>query len=228
MRKILFTFLWLLVGIMVFAVFYFTADAVLSRIGSKVHSSDNSKKYDVYVMSNGVHTDIVFPVKTDIIDWMTIFPPTNNLRQDSIYKYVAIGWGDKGFYLNTPEWKDLTAKTAIVAALGLGETALHVTYYKTIVEDSLTYKVAIDSMQFIKLKNYVLASCSQDENGNAIVIQTQAQYGNSDAFYEARGAYSMFHSCNTWANNCLKSANMPAAVWTVFDKGILRHYKHIK
>lgn len=96
-------------------------------------------RYNVFVLSNGVHTDLVFPVHTDIIDWEDVFPLNNNISQDSVYKYVAIGWGDKGFYLNTPEWKDLTAKTALVAALGFGETALHVTYYKDLQEDSLCY-----------------------------------------------------------------------------------------
>ena len=83
-----------------------------------------------------------------------------------------------------------------------------------------------DSLQFVRLKDYVLNSRDLDEGGNSIVIQTSAQYGHTDAFYEARGAYSMFHSCNTWANKGLKVAHMPSAVWTVFDKGILRHYRN--
>lgn len=225
MKKVLFSLLYIFLGIIVFGLLYFAADAILSRIPGNLNIKQSAKQYDVYVMSNGVHTDIVFPVKTDIIDWTNVFPPINNISQDSIYNYIAIGWGDKGFYLNTPEWKDLTAKTALTAALGLGETALHVTYYKDVYTESLCYKVAIDSNQFVTLTNYVLASYEQSEKGNAIPIQTTAQYGNTDAFYEAKGAYSMFHSCNTWANLGLKKANMPSAVWTVFDKGILRHYK---
>jgi len=227
MRKILIAIAYCVGGLLVFALLYFSADAILSRISAnspKVLTTDNT--YNVYVLSNGVHTDLVFPVKTDIIDWFTVFPPSNNLSQDSTYQYIAIGWGDKGFYLNTPEWKDLTIKTALVAALGLGETALHVTYYKHMQEDSYCYKVAIDSLQFVKLKNYVLNSYVKNSVDKPILIQTTAQYGNSDSFYEANGAYSMFHSCNTWANTGLKTAGMPAALWTVFDTGILRHYRH--
>lgn len=225
MKKVGFALLYFCLAILVFGILYFTSDAVLSRISGSKKVEQVSPRYDVYVLSNGVHTDLVFPVHTNIIDWMKIFPPSNNLSKDSVYKYVAIGWGDKGFYLNTPEWKDLKVSTALVAAFGLGETALHVTYYKTMKEDSLCYKVSIDSLQFVQLADYVLQTRDVDADGNSIVIQTTAQYGDTDSFYEAKGAYSMFHSCNTWANKGLKTANMPSALWTVFDKGILRHYK---
>ena len=50
-------------------------------------------------------------------------------------------------------------------------------------------------------------------------------YGNSDAFYDATGSYSLFHTCNSWTNNALKAAGMKASVWTPFDKGIFHQYK---
>lgn len=227
MKSIWKGFVYFVGGLITFALLYFAADAILSRIAAPGSMSDTSsaKRYPIYVLSNDVHTDLVFPVVSDQMDWRTIFPPQDIISKDSTHEYIAVGWGDKGFYLHTPEWKDLTAKTALVAALGLGETALHVTYHSSLQEGDLCYKIMVDSLQFAELKNYVLASCLQDDKGQSIVIPTDAQYGDSDAFYEAKGAYSMFHSCNTWANTGLKKAKMPSAVWTVFDKGILRHYR---
>ncbi|MGN0003495.1 MAG: TIGR02117 family protein [Sphingobacterium composti] len=212
----------------VFVAMYFVADAILSRIPSpKNKLVENSKQdYTIYLLSNDVHTDIVFPVKTDLLDWRQIFPTTDTKSQDSTYKWVGIGWGDKGFYLNTPEWKDLTAKTALVAALGIGETALHITYHHHIREDKLCYKVNVDHDQYQLLIDYVLESLETKENKKPIYIETTAQYGDSDAFYEALGSYSMFYSCNTWTNQALKNAKLPSGIWTVFDKGILRWYRH--
>ena len=46
-----------------------------------------------------------------------------------------------------------------------------------------------------------------------------------DAFYDAKGKYSLFYTCNTWANCALKAANQKASLWTVYDKGIFCHYK---
>ena len=224
MKKVLVIVAYAFLSIFLFAVIYFAADAILSRIPASVNIKQLPKRYTVYILSNDVHTDIVFPTTSDIIDWRTIFPLENNKSVKGSNNFIAIGWGDKGFYLNTPEWKDLTAKTALVAALGIGETALHVTYYDRMEENELCYKVSIDSLQFDKLKNHVLDSYDKAENGLPINIKTTAQYGDFDAFYEAKGSYSMFYSCNTWANEGLKKANMPAGIWTVFDKGVLRHY----
>ena len=224
MRRILMILLYILLGLIVFAGLYFASDAILSRIPATAAIKQLPKKYQVYLLSNDVHTDVVFPVVSDQIDWRSIFPSKDIKSKDSTYRYVGIGWGDKGFYLNTPEWKDLTAKTALVAALGIGETALHVTYLRNVEEGELCYAYSVDSIQYAQLINHVKSSLDLDESNNPIYINTTAQYGDSDAFYEAKGAYSMFYSCNTWTNQALKRANMPAGVWTVFDKGILRHY----
>ena len=226
MRRLGLVILYTVLGLVGFIGVYMGADAVLSRIPAyDVGGEVLPPKYEVYILSNGVHTDIVLPVKTDLMDWGTVFPMDDVKRKEAGYRFVAIGWGDKGFYLNTPEWKDLKASTALVAALGIGETAVHVTYYHKMLVDEYCYRVEVDSVQLLQLRDYILASLDTDDKGNAILIHTDAQYGYSDAFYEARGAYSIFYSCNTWTNQGLKKAGMPSGIWTVFDKGILRHYQ---
>ncbi|HPZ26128.1 MAG TPA: DUF2459 domain-containing protein [Kaistella sp.] len=42
------------------------------------------------------------PVKTPEIDWSQQIPFENTLSKRTDFKYLAIGWGDKGFYLDTP------------------------------------------------------------------------------------------------------------------------------
>ncbi len=226
LKKMMIFLLYLFGGIIAFLLIYLAADYIFSRVkGYNSIEQKLEKNIIIYVMSNGVHTDLVFPVMNTQMDWKTLFPLENNKGSDKNYDFVAIGWGDKGFYLNTPEWKDLTIKTALIAGLGLGETALHITYHEHIQENELCYQVHIDSIQYQKLITYVVTALERDLDDQAIVIETDAQYGDNDAFYEAQGSYSLFYSCNTWTNIALKEANLPSAYWTVFDKGILRHYK---
>lgn len=221
--------LYFIAALLLFILLYFASDAILSRIPAyKKEISDSQTKYTIYLLSNDVHTDLVLPVQTNIVDWRTIFSTENNKSKETNYAWVGIGWGDKGFYLNTPEWKDLTFKTAFVAAVGIGETALHVTYHPEMIENNLCYKIEINEEQYKILMRYVLESLETKDDKEPILIQTTAQYGNTDAFYEALGSYSMFYSCNTWTNNALKKANLPSGIWTVFDKGILRWYGYEK
>lgn len=229
MKYIRMFLLYPIIILILFGVCYFALDAVLSRISSTKNSqSFVVADYTIYLLSNDVHTDIVLPAKSDLIDWMDIFPTSDIKSKDSTYSWLGIGWGDKGFYLNTPEWKDLTFKTAFVAAVGIGETALHVTYHHRMMEDKLCYKIEISKEQYQQIINHVLESLETKVDKKPILIETTAQYGDSDAFYEALGSYSMFYSCNTWTNEGLKKAQLPAGIWTVFDKGILRWYGYKK
>src|SRR5688572_13814629 len=57
----------------------------------------------VFVLSNGVHTDLVVPAFTPYKNWQSNFPPAL-FHADSAYNYMGFGWGDKGFYLETPTW----------------------------------------------------------------------------------------------------------------------------
>jgi hypothetical protein len=72
---------------------------------------------------------------------------------------------------------------------------------------------------------YIQNSFDKDVDGHFINIKTTANYGLNDAFYEAKGSYSLFCTCNTWANNGLKSCGQKAALWTPSDKGIFLHYQ---
>jgi len=120
MKKILKVFGYLILGLLSFCVLYIVAEYSLSRISAPRKNIDEEKTIQVFVQSNGVHTDIVLPVVNEEMDWSQLFPYGNTVGKHSGYRYVGIGWGDKGFYVDTPEWKDLKASTAFVAAFGLG------------------------------------------------------------------------------------------------------------
>lgn len=225
-KKIRLAILYSISGLAGFVALFFAAEFLLSRIPAHrgLPSIDSPETIHMYVLSNGVHTDLVFPVKSATMDWHTVFPYEHTIGGDSSKGLIAIGWGDREFYLNTPEWEDLSLRTALRAGLGIGGTVLHVTYYRELIEDEQCYRISIGQEQYRQLVDYVRKSLDTDQEGNAIYVETTAQYGPNDAFYEALGSYSLFYSCNTWTNSGLKSAKLPSAIWTVFDKGILRQY----
>ncbi len=46
-------------------------------------------------------------------------------------------------------------------------------------------------------------------------------YTQQDCFYEAKGTYSMFYTCNVWTSNTLKAAGIKIGVWTPLESGIV-------
>ena len=63
-----------------------------------------------------------------------------------------------------------------------------------------------------------------DQNGNKILLIGKG-YTTYDEFYEAKGNYSCFKTCNSWVNSALKESNLKACYWTPFDFSVLNKYK---
>ena len=224
LRKILRLLLKFLLGILAFFVLYIIVALVLPRFS--VNSEDKNPTEDVaiYIKSNGVHTDIVVPIKTEYKDWSEKIKFEHIASKDAAMQFIGFGWGDKGFYLNTPEWSDLKFSTAFNAAFYLGTSAMHATFFKQVKENEDCIKINISKEEYVKLIKYIEDSFQYDADGNPILIHATT-YGQNDSFYEAKRKYSLFYTCNTWANNALKSADQKAAVWTPSDTGIFCHYR---
>lgn len=207
-----------------FILIYLIAAFGLSRI-SIAEEEGQANEVSIFIITNSVHTDIVVPIRNEQMDWSKEVKLSNIQSEDTTYQYLAMGWGDKGFYLETPTWAELKASVAFKAATGLSTTAIHATFYKEMVESETCRKIEISKEQYQRLINYVNSSFQKDNNGHYINIKTNANYSKTDAFYEANGSYSMFHTCNTWANNCLKDCGQKACFWTPFDTGIFLNYE---
>lgn len=225
MRKFLkytgYTFLSLILLIFV----YLGAAWILSRL-SVAAEANASHQVTIYIKSSAVHTDLVLPVKTAIKDWSQSMLYKNTLAADTGYNHIAFGWGDKGFYLETPTWADLKASTAFKAAFWMSSSAVHATYYRKIKEGKNCVKLVISNEQYQRLVTFIENSLQTSATGVPIAISAAKPYGNHDAFYEAKGRYSLFQTCNTWANDALKSCGQKACWWTPFSNGIRYQYAH--
>jgi uncharacterized protein (TIGR02117 family) len=211
-------------SVLIFLSLYFSLAYILSRISVNKEQAANAG-ISIYILSNGVHTDIVVPTKNELFNWHELVKPEHTLSQDSTAGLVAFGWGDKGFYLETPTWGDLKFSTAFKAAFGLSSSAMHVTYYKGLQQNARCKEIRLSKEQYIKLIAYIKQSFLLNEKQGSIHIPTKAMYGDHDAFYEAAGSYHLFKTCNTWANSALKSCGQKACVWTPFESGIFYQYK---
>ena len=205
--------------ILVYIVFGF----LFSKIAVNEEVSQSQKQeIEIFIKTNGVHTDIIMPIKTEQITWNELLPYSDFVNMNEDYNYVAVGWGHKGFFLDTPTWDDLTFSTAFNAAFGLGTTAMHVTYkYKTPKLTESCKKIIISKEQYEKLISAILESFEL-KNEKPVWINHKG-YTQQDCFYEANGTYSMFYTCNVWTSNTLKAAEIKMGLWTPLESGIVGH-----
>jgi uncharacterized protein (TIGR02117 family) len=190
---------------------YLIVAFLLSFISKKPESISCEKKETIYLLSNGVHLDIILErnqLKEDF--WQELKIPTK-------VKYVAFGWGDKGFYLNTKTWNDLKASTLINALFLKSGTAMHVTnYYK---EHDEFISISLCPAQLMALKTHI--ETSFQKNDQQKLTKVGKGYYWNDTFYEAKGSYNAIKTCNEWVNQGLKKANIQTSIWSPFDKGVL-------
>ena len=194
-------------------VLYVSAGVVLSLIPTRGKPADGPQDYRFYVSTNGVHTDFILPTK-NVPDELVA-----QLGELGTYGYLAFGWGDKGFYLDTPTWSELRASTAVRAMLLPSPTAVHVSGYPAV--GSEWKRVTISGAQLDRLIAHLEEAFTTTLAGEIVLIP-DGGYGPADAFYEAEGSYNAFYTCNNWVNQGLKKMGIRTAVWSPSEWGIMR------
>ena len=178
----------------------------------------------IFVTSNGIHTDLVLPVKTPLLDWRDKIPVQHFAGADSSDNSIAFGWGDRKFYMETPEWKDLTLEVALAAVFWPTPSALHVEYIPTALKPGKHQRpVQLSAEQYLKLVQYIHNSF-RTKNGEYMLIKG-AGYTLEDNFYEGREKFYFPKNCNNWVNSALKAAGVKTAFWAPFPFTIMRHLR---
>ncbi|WP_244958451.1 DUF2459 domain-containing protein [Neisseria bacilliformis] len=151
-------------------------------------------------------------------------PATANGRNGAAYRYIALGWGERDFYLNTPRWRDLTAATAARALSGANETLIHADYLAAPpAEGEYAVRFTVSREQYRRLAEN-LARHFKRRGGKTLPL-ADAHYTADDAFYEAEGRYHLFNTCNSWLNRRLTESGLRGVVWTPFAAPLLDAYR---
>jgi uncharacterized protein (TIGR02117 family) len=207
---------------------YLIIALILGAIPVNRNFRETSDGQVAYIVSNGIHTDIVLPVKSPMMQWDLFFSQTKFKSLFTDAKYIAFGWGNREFYLHTPEWKDLTLSIAVHALFLNGEPAMHVTVIDFIpAEGKYIKKTYLSPRQIERLRQIVISSFKTDEEGYPEVINAPGYYDN-DLFFEATGNFNIFRTCNVWTSECLRYAGIRCGIWTPFEFSVLYHLSRLK
>ena len=180
----------------------------------------------VWLRTNGVHADLVLPAHwpaSDVFDFTREFPPAALIdlkREGSIerHEWIAFGWGDRGFYLNTPTWADLDLGTAWRALATEGPSAMHVEYLRRPQSyDARALWLSPD--EYARLVAYVRAGFRRDPAGAPLRIDHPGYFA-TDAFFEGEGSYSPVLTSNDWVRRGLQQAGVRTARWAPFERAL--------
>lgn len=182
----------------------------------------NDHSVEIYIQTNGAHTDFILPVQNEIMNWSTFLSEQSSKNPNA--SFVGVGWGDKGFYLDTPEWKDLKFSTAVKALFGFSHTLMHITFYEKIEASNQCVKLKLSTEQYKILVAYVLDYFQLSHDKKPFIVPDSG-YGDNDEFYEAHQKYTLFKTCNVWTNQGLKKMGIKTAIWAPFERTVMKNVK---
>ena len=175
----------------------------------------------VYVANNGVHADIVMPVRALGLDWEPFIPKSDFAAPDRHARWIAFGSGEERVYLETPRWRDITPRT-IWSALTGGRRVMHVEWVSN--PHFADRAIRLRPEEYRRLWAAVRADFQFDETGRPKRIDHPG-YGRSDAFYWATGKFHALKTCNTWAASRLRLAGIETSLWPPFVQGLVWRYR---
>jgi uncharacterized protein (TIGR02117 family) len=177
----------------------------------------------VYIADNGIHADIVMPVRAQNLDWRRVIPFTDMTAADPQAQWIAFGSGEERVYLNTPRWSAITPRTVWSALTG-GKRVMHVEYVPS--PDYAARHIRLRPEEYRRLWAAIHADFARDQEGHPIRI-AHPGYGPTDAFYRAVGKESAVRTCNSWAANWLRLAGVKTSLWPPFVQGLVWRYRQV-
>lgn len=190
----------------------------IPRNGDWVEPNDGVQ---IMVGDNGIHTEIVMPLVTPEKDWRADFPASDLADPSRPYTHVALSWGEREVFLNTPSWADLKLSTAFVAAIG-GEPLIHAAHYVNPAPQDDNRPVWVTHAQYARLVSTIEKQLPPRE-----VRQTYPGYDSYDAFYDAHGSYHLGKTCNQWTSDTLAAAGIETGTWTPLAGGVMKWVPHL-
>lgn len=211
----------IVLGILAVPAAYIAAAVLLGLVPANVAWRPPARGITIYVRTNGVHTWIMMPQRNRYMDWRP-YAPARDLRDPrwGNANYVAIGYGNREFYLNTPTWADLSARTAALAMFGRGPSLLHVEHVHDPEPDQWQRPIKLTPGQYRRLVAFIAPRFRRDAAGHTIPVRGRG-YADDDAFYEANGGYSFVLTCNEWTGRALRAAGVRTGLWTPLSQSVM-------
>lgn len=170
---------------------------------------------EIFVESNGVHTGVVVPKIAAGIDWRGVARPEHLADpRYARYDHLSFGWGERTFYLETPNWADLKIATVLAAAFGSDATLVHIDHVPRPVPGADVRRIVLRPDEYRRLAAFIRASFARSG------VRHRGYFGY-DAFYTGAGRYDAVRTCNAWTGEALRAAGVRVGVWTPFPATVL-------
>lgn len=213
-----------LTALLALPAFYLVAALVGSVVPSNRGWSEPAQGTTIYIADNGIHADIIMPVKAQGLDWAPLIRKRDFAAVPAGAQWIAFGSGEQRVYLDTPRWRDIRLRT-IWSALAGGKRVMHVEYVPS--TDYAVRQIRLRPEEYRRLWAAIRSDFLLDEHGRPQRIDHPG-YGPADAFYRGAGKANAFRTCNSLAARWLRLAGVQTSLWPPFVSGLTWRYRRVE
>lgn len=212
---------WLAAGFAALVAAYLLAAWVGSSLPRNPAWEEPAEGITIMVETNGLHTGIVMPIASDVIDWREVFPSAAQpTPSGELPTHIAVGWGEREVYLNTPEWSDLKPGTALRVLVAGGDAVMQVGHYVRPAPSEWHRPMRLRPEEYRRLIADIQRFLPPVPAGEA--RRDHLGFDPNARYFDSLGRYTAINTCNTWVGNRLAAAGVKAGRWTPLAGGVMK------
>lgn len=217
-KRLIKYFLRSIVGLLALLMLYLSSSVIGAVWTSSPQAFDQTDPtYEIYVTSNGFHSDIIIPYDEELLEMLPIkavdFP---DLLINA--KHLIIGWGAETAYTSLLELTDMSPKI-LAKSLFFDRSVVHVQPFQRDLRESTLQPITISKTQIKNLIHFINETFAYNQNYTPILLDG-ISHGHGDIFYRGVNRYHLFYSCNVWTGEALRQAGIQMGYWTPFAQSI--------
>jgi uncharacterized protein (TIGR02117 family) len=188
-------------------ILYLMATVVLPLIPGPGPDLSGLPAHRIGLIQGPIHTDILFPLTPETRARFAFAEAAGVPLNHPEAEWLVFGWGSAAFYTTAGTYADITASAVLTAVIG-DDAVIRL--------DALGALPPLENLRFLQLSG---------AQYQALVTQTDAAFASrkkldhpgftgTDAFFPARGHFSLLRTCNVWLGETLRAAGIPFGLWT--------------
>ncbi|GIT91663.1 hypothetical protein JANAI62_21200 [Jannaschia pagri] len=177
---------------------------------------DPGDDVDIHFIGTAIHVDLLLPATPEVRAALD-FAAEDGVPLGAA-DWVLVGWGARDFYTATGSYSDMRIGPVWRAVTG-DASVLRIEVYGPINTAGLD-RLSLSHAQFMRLVQAIA-----DTRGGPVL--PSAGFTSTDRFYEARGRFHIFRTCNVWVGEMLRAAGLRFGRWTPTPQAFRLALRHL-
>lgn len=191
-----------------------------SSIARNSDWEEPSNGIPIMLATNGVHTELVLPIDHNGKDWRIVFPGAGDPIKGKSPTHIAIGFGERDVFLNTPTFYDMKLSTALNVATSGGAGMIRIIPLRNPKTSANRRAFTVSDDQYAKLAAALEADLAPVSTGEPRMFETSSY--DRGRYYLSLQRYTLINTCNQWTSDRLAMAGVRTGWFTPFSGGVMK------